>query len=465
MYQYNTKFKPPNPLFQTSKKPYVLHPPNSTAPPYACETFNDFRRDLNQEFFRCQGYVDKRLSYPLIGVAGYCYQTTSGQKRAVALQLSACGDVLYQSFVLQDPSVSWKKNNIVTNLSSGSSESANARQIAARHVRLKWALKVSDLYRESVEKENPLNLRCTRTTLNAMPFSASGVIKKYAKASKNLSNSCEMCTKICWNDNVARMSDNSTSEEISRNRTRRNSSKKEKCSLCGVEKKLVKNLFFRPRNRLYRANLVESQTDNFWCSNDSAHSETEIPPLKLMNPSVSQSSLGRVLLETWNTSYEEMWGSMEEKNASEKSKKKEEKFRERFDLSSDDDIPSQPHQSLPSKSPEPAYFEVKCEKVESPSAPPQNSTFCVKTSFIVERNPEIKSENSKTSQNSHNSTQVASHSKTKLTNNELSNLSKTTLPSTTHSAKSKNSLDNLESNVQPELRRRKSLKRRRTGFF
>ena len=44
---------------------------------------------INEEFFRCQGYVDKRVSYPVVGVAGYCYQTTSGQKRAVPLQLSA----------------------------------------------------------------------------------------------------------------------------------------------------------------------------------------------------------------------------------------------------------------------------------------------------------------------------------------------------------------------------------------
>ena len=317
MYQYNLKSRPKDVLLQTGGVCQSLRPPVSTATPLYCETFKDVQQSLSGHMIRSHGHVIKRLSYPIVGVTGFGCKTSHGGDGLMVIQVSACGDVLCQPFHLQEPVNSWNETHSTSGLVPSHSQSAEAKQRrkeeAAAAARLQWASKVCSNYRNTVVTESRFDLRSSRSTINSFKFS----LKKKAKSKKLISLKsssavtaveCDRCDVSSTHSNDAAVCDcNALNHRVAVD-----------CHREGV---------FHPSHLNGGGNSPE------FCSTvETSYNHPKVDRLNLVDIQPLPDGLGRVLVTTWDGSYEELWDAFESESTARKLKADQQLVSHRFDI-------------------------------------------------------------------------------------------------------------------------------------
>ena len=303
---------------------------------------------MGARYFRCHGYLDDRLSSPIVGLSGFSYKTKSGRSGMVTLQLSGSGDLMFQPFHLESPSIAWKSDNIVSGLKSRSSEVEKRNSDNVERIRTKWATKACEKYLEEIKKRSSYSLRSSRTTLSSKDFSSKNVMQSLIKFHRcKLDGECILCQnpvedfrdsqkspnfdKNCDTAGIFPVNNQVESLELTPNI----------CGGCGSDKNIVQSILDCHKSAVFHPNILNEEYNNvksFWDSWSQPQAPVndcqvkKIKPLKLVEPSVFKMGLGRVLWSTWDASYEELWDTIEKEIAAEKSEKKAKKYEERFDL-------------------------------------------------------------------------------------------------------------------------------------
>ena len=337
MFQYNTRATQKNSALLLNNSTYAMQPPISTSPVYSCETFKDFRKSMQGHYIRCHGHLKNRLSYPIVGVTGFPYRTNLGKSGIIALQLSGCGDVMFQPFFLEKPEVAWGSEKTVTASKLPGLEKLKIEK--ADQIRLDWAQKACEKYRVNAEKQNPMNLRYTQTTLNCKQFSSRKFMQRLLEAHKTKpEGDCELCLQSLEDPtkspSVEMIEDMTDALPVNRSATL--------CQGCGSDKDYVKSALRCHENGVFHPSRLENDDngiDAFW-NNWSLSVDTTGPPmqssrtkpLKLVEPSFEKMSLGRVLWATWDAPYTELWDIVNSEFANDKVKRVARNYQERFDL-------------------------------------------------------------------------------------------------------------------------------------
>jgi len=340
MYQYNMRVKRKNSALPLDNCAFAMQPPVSTASVYACETFKDFRKSMESHYIRHQGYLNDRLSHPIVGITGFSYKTDVGKSGIIAFQISSCGDLMFQSFFLENPEVAWRLEKIVSEPSFKLTDAQKAKFEKVDQIRFDWATKACAKYQDGTKKMNPINLRCTQTTLNCKQFSSQEFMNRLLQTHKaKRKGSCVLCTESfkepIKSPSVDAIDD--TTDAIPANCS------VTVCQDCGSEKNYVKSMLGCHKASIFHPNKLEedrSGTDAFWDSWSpprqapvvSPVQSAEIRPLKLVEPSFERLSLGRVLWSTWDAPYAELWDILDSESANKKVKKEAQNYEERFDL-------------------------------------------------------------------------------------------------------------------------------------
>ena len=339
MYQYNTKSRPTNSLLQVCTGQQSMQPPTSTAPPYACETFKDFRRSLTRRLFRSQGHLDQRLSYPIVGITGFEYKTPMGESRIVTLHASECGDVLYQTLDSCDPQTIWKEDNVTSGLLGSTVTKAKIKEVEDRadEIRFAWASTVDKNYRQAVGKRPAMDLRCSRTTLNTVEFDQKRLVREIMfMHRKKPPGDCVACEAAGSARSKSRFNNDDDDEVASDSSTSSFGGisfdfEDGKCAGCGSQKDHASMLFeSRRQGTFHPSNLKNDDVLNDTCYGETIPKKWKRPqvePLTLVNPAPLKKGLGGVLCSTWDGSYEDYWDSMR-KDFEKANKIREQKKRE-----------------------------------------------------------------------------------------------------------------------------------------
>ncbi|XP_076806630.1 uncharacterized protein LOC143450105 isoform X2 [Clavelina lepadiformis] len=356
-YQYMTKYHRANPVF-SSAGGMKLGPPESVCRHMAIGSFRDVRRALSGHPFRNRGHVIRRLSYPVTGIAGVSYKTPYNDPEILAMQMSECGDLLYQTFHLKSCSDVYSVKNVVSNEEfegRNATKCSNSKAKAAEESCVEWAETVASDYQKAVDEEDPMNLRCTRTFLPTFKFSATRLATdltlqcKTIKAAKDCpvcenQTSCDGNTEDLLNPEKSFTSSDDEADFLTTNDLMNIHSEdgggNRKCMRCGNDVAMT-NAFFQNQNssvpRPFTAAVCDDYMEEFGDGEGQfpAYGRPSFDQLELINPTPTKTGLGRVLVSTWERPYEELWETFKQEFLEVLQKDKEASEKAVFDLCRD----------------------------------------------------------------------------------------------------------------------------------
>nr|CAB3262870.1 uncharacterized protein LOC100184347 [Phallusia mammillata] len=305
--------------FQFKMEKSTQKPPVATCVPRSLGSFTTIKRSLSQvPVPRHNSYLQRRLSQPVVGITAFSHENS-----AVVIQISECGDVIYQPLILNDVTQVSDEGSFTTGLPSSLfySEKAKKQEKISQDIYRQWACDMISYGKDEFE---------TSRGISATRFSVASLgsrIKAELMGTKQ--SQCLICNSVCFLCGPTVNSTSPASQQQDENSDCSDSTNQYICQTCS-------NHFEFSGDLLHAHETGVHPTQNRRAKLDSTYTDTEceVQDLHLINTD-GATDLGVVLVSTWDNTYEQLWTKLEAHRL------KEEKEGERKAALSVRDMPSE----------------------------------------------------------------------------------------------------------------------------
>jgi len=355
-------------VFDSHRSARVLQrdPPTSICHPRALGSLKHVSLDVAKfPIPRFRRDVLRRLERPVAGIAAFSYRDRGGRNGAVILQATSCGDVFYQSLKESDLSAEYEIGNITTGLTGYSVRAAEkrAKSEAAESLYREWADEVARSFARA-RAEGPTS-RSVQPSINSVncKVDADFVKTVFSSYHKNPSDDCVLCGGTCSHQSDG--SEDGVVESTSDVKAAGNSHEPEPQESGSwpdssdddefwsnaqpmADPKFPENKRFCPRCNVemgFGSDVVQchrvgapfaSRRANMGVAGEACFADddspVDIPRLSLIDTSHVDDHLGRVLVSTWDKTYEDLWNELREERVEWQERKRQEASIARFDI-------------------------------------------------------------------------------------------------------------------------------------
>ncbi|XP_078488541.1 uncharacterized protein LOC100184347 isoform X2 [Ciona intestinalis] len=354
-YQYHSQFGVTKQVTNTRRSNNVVQrPPISVSLPRALETIKDMRRYLcSYTIPSHRDRIIRRLQQPVIGSSAFSYKLSNGIPGVGVFQVNLYGDITYQLLTLSDPQLVYDNQNIVSGqFTQFSGSNKQSSEFAIGQIYQNWADAAQKSFDE-IRDTKTANSKIVPQKVDASVFSA------YQSLLPN--SECIICKNSVITTGSNKVIDDLrllSSKKIKLNRdTTHDHDTDDSDSQDDVEWQSGQTISPKSRTPTFdsnthcvrcRANLktsemllnahtsgkvkwIAEENDPFEYEEQSL--DEDFDDLDLIDTSCAKSGVGKILVETWDGTYQDMWNSMNHERLMEEKAAEMERLNEIFDLS------------------------------------------------------------------------------------------------------------------------------------
>nr|XP_018671119.1 uncharacterized protein LOC100184347 [Ciona intestinalis] len=354
-YQYHSQFGVTKQVTNTRRSNNIVQrPPISVSLPRALDTIKDIRRYLcSYTIPKHRDRIIRRLQQPVIGSSAFSYKLSNGIPGVAVFQVNLYGDITYQLLTLSDPQLVYDNQNIVSGqFTQFSGINKQSSELAIGQIYQTWA-EAAQKSIDEIKEPKPANSKIVSQKIDASVFSAYQSLLPNSK--------CIVCKNTVIRTGSKKVIDDLrllSSKKINLNRdTTHDHDTDDSDSQDDVEWQSGQTISPKSRTPTFdsnthclrcRANLktsemllnahtsgkvkwIPEEDDPFEYEEQSLDEDFE--DLDLIDTSCAKSGVGKILVETWDGSYQDMWDSMNHERMMEEKAAEAERLKEIFDLS------------------------------------------------------------------------------------------------------------------------------------